>query len=49
MFSRLVKQMAQRQGVTETLKVSDQMLWVRQMNNIRCAAQEITLQELILE
>jgi hypothetical protein len=49
MFSRLVKQMAQRQGITETLKVSDQMLWVRQMNNIRCAAQEIILQELILE
>jgi hypothetical protein len=49
MFSRLVKQMAQRQGITETLKVSDQMLWVRQMNNIRCAAQEIILQELILK
>jgi hypothetical protein len=49
MFYRLVKQMAQRHGITETLKVSDQMLWVRQMNNIRCAAREIILQELILE
>lgn len=35
MLSRLVEQMAQRQGVTEQLKASDQMAWVGRMNNIR--------------
>lgn len=36
MFSRLVKQMAEREGVTEQLKAENQMLWVQKMNNI-CA------------
>jgi hypothetical protein len=49
MLSELVKQMAQRQGVTETLKAADQMLWVQRMNNIRNAAQEVVLNELIYE
>lgn len=35
MFSRLVKQMAEREGVTETLKSKNQMLWVQRLNNIR--------------
>lgn len=35
MFSRLVKQMAEREGVTEQLKAIDQMAWVGRMNNIR--------------
>lgn len=35
MFLRLVKEMADKQGVTEQLKSDNQMEWVRQMNNIR--------------
>jgi hypothetical protein len=49
MLSELVKQMAERQGITEALKATDQMLWVQRMNNIRNAAQEIVLNELIYE
>lgn len=47
MFLRLVKQMAQRNGVTESLKAIDQMAWVQKMNNIRNAAREIVYAELI--
>ena len=47
MFFRLVEQMAQRNGVTESLKASDQMAWVQKMNSIRNAAQEIVYAELI--
>ncbi len=47
MFFRLVEQMAQRNGVTESLKASDQMAWVQKMNNIRNSAQEIVYAELI--
>ena len=43
----LTKQMAQREGVTEALKATDQMAWVCRMNNIRNRAEEIVLQELI--
>ena len=46
-FNRLVKQMAEREGVTEQLKADDQMMWVRQMNNIRQRAIEIVNTELI--
>ena len=35
LFSRLVKEYAEKEGVTEQLKAADQMAWVRQMNNIR--------------
>ena len=45
----LVKQMAQREGITEELKVADQMEWVRRMNSIRSRAEEIILGELILQ
>ena len=41
MFSRLVKQMAEREGVTEQLKEADQIAWVAQMNNIRSRVVEI--------
>ena len=41
MFSRLVKQMAEREGVTEQLKVDNQMAWVGRMNNIRSRATEV--------
>ena len=44
---QLTKQMAKAQGVTETLKAQSQMAWVGAMNNIRNAAEEIILSELI--
>ena len=47
MFSRLVKQMAEREGVTEQLKADNQMEWVAQMNNIRSRAAGIVNSELI--
>lgn len=47
MFELLIKQMKERQGITEALKASDQLEWVRRMNNIRNAADEIVLNELI--
>jgi len=48
MFSRLVKQIAYKQGITEQLKSTDQMAWVGMMNNIRNAAVEIVNAEMIL-
>ena len=47
LFSRLVKQMAEAEGVTETLKATDPMEWVGRMNNIRSRAMEIVNSELI--
>ena len=47
MFFRLVKQMAEREGVTEKLKADNQMEWVGRMNNIRSRATEIVTAELI--
>ena len=47
MFFQLVKQMAEREGVTEQLKVDNQMEWVGRMNNIRNRAKEIVNTELI--
>ena len=47
MFSRLVKQMAEAEGVTEQLKADNQMEWVGGMNNIRNRAMEIVNSELI--
>ena len=47
MLFRLVKQMAKREGVTEALKVENQMEWVGQMNNIRNRATELVNAELI--
>lgn len=47
MCSRLVKQMAEREGITEQLKAENQMEWVRQMNNLRNRANEIVLHDLI--
>lgn len=43
----LMRQMAEQQGVTERLKAENQLLWVGKMNNIRNAAEEIVLKELI--
>ena len=47
MFFRLVKQMAEREGVTEQLKADNQMQWVGLMNNIRQRATEIINHEMI--
>lgn len=47
MFLRLVKQLAEKENVTEELKETDQMLWVQKMNNIRNRATEIVNAELI--
>lgn len=47
LFLRLVKQMAESEGVTEALKAENQMLWVQKMNNLRNAAMEILSNELI--
>ena len=45
----LVRQMAEREGITEALKASDQMAWVGHMNNIRSRAEEIVLAEVVYE
>ncbi len=47
MFSRLVKQIAKRESVTEQLKADNQMVWVGRMNNIRSRAIEIVNNDLI--
>ena len=48
LFLRLVKQMADAEGITETLKANDQMEWVRRMNSVRSRATEIVNSDLIL-
>ncbi len=47
LFLRLVKELTEKEGVTERLKASDQMAWVRKMNNIRERVQEIIDSEVI--
>ena len=47
MFNSLVTQMAAKEGISEQLKVQDQMAWVKRMNNIRNAAEEIVNAEVI--
>lgn len=47
MFSRMVKEYAEKEDVTEQLKVENQMLWVQQMNNISNRAREIVNSEII--
>ena len=46
-MEQITKQMATQYGVPESLKAADQMVWVGAMNNIRQAAEEITLHEII--
>ena len=48
LFSRLVKEYAEKEGVTEQLKATDQMAWVRKMNNIRERATEVVNSEVVL-
>lgn len=47
MLSRLVKQLAEKEGVTEALKVENSMKWVQAMNNIRNRAAEVVYNDLI--
>lgn len=47
MYDTLVKQLAKQEGVTEKLKATDMMLWVRKMNNISNRATEIVNKEII--
>lgn len=48
LFFRLVKEYAEKEGVTEQLKAADQMAWVRKMNNIRERATEVVNSEVVL-
>lgn len=48
LFLRLVKEYAEKEGVTEQLKSTDQMAWVRRMNNIRERATEVVNSEVVL-
>lgn len=45
----LIRQYAKDEGVTEVLKTSDQLEWVRRMNNIRSRAEEVVLHEIIFQ
>ena len=47
MLFQLVKQMAKAEGVTEQLKATDQLEWVRRMNSIRNRAEEIVKSEVL--
>ena len=47
MFHRLVKQLAEKEAITEQLKATDQMEWVRRMNAVRIQAMEIVNKEII--
>lgn len=49
LFSRLVKDLAKKENVTEELKSTDMMLWVQKMNNIRNRATEIVNADIIYE
>ncbi len=47
MFQQLVKELSEKEDVTEQLKATDTMLWVQKMNNIRNRATEIVNKEII--
>lgn len=47
MLSQLVKQMAEREGVTEQLKADNQIEWIGRMNNIRQRATEVVNEEIV--
>ena len=49
LFLRLVKELDEKEGVTEQLKVTDPMAWVGRMNNIRNQATEIVNEEVVFE
>lgn len=47
MLELLVRQMTQEQGITEQMKAEDQMAWVGAMNNVRSAAEEVVMREVV--
>lgn len=47
LFSRLVKELAEKEGITEQLKATDQLKWVQKMNNIQARVQEIVNSEVV--
>ena len=47
MFLRLVKELAEKEGITETLKANNQMLWVQRMNEVREMATKTVNNDLI--
>ena len=49
MFSQLVEQMKQAEGVTEQLKAADQMEWVRRMNSISNRAEDVVQNAIIFQ
>jgi len=48
LFSRLVKEYAEKEGITEQLKATDQMKWVQKMNDIKSIAKEIVINNIIM-
>lgn len=48
-FARIIEQMKQIQGITERLKVENQMEWIGRMNNIQACAREIVDKEIIYQ
>ena len=49
MFFRLVRQYAEREGVTEQLKAEDMMQWVGRMNSIRSRVEEVVMRDYVYE
>lgn len=47
LFLRLVKELAEKENVTEELKADDMLLWVQKMNNIRSRVTEVVNNEII--
>ena len=47
MYDNIVKQLAQKEGITEALKAADMMAWIAAMNNIANRAREIVYHEII--
>ena len=47
MLERLIGQMIQQEGITERLKATEQMEWVRRMNSVRSRVEEIILEKVI--
>lgn len=47
MVQKLIKELAEKENITEELKSSNQMLWIDKMNNIKAIAEEIVLKEYI--
>ena len=47
MLNRLMTQMAEREGLTETMKAENHMEWVRRMNSIRSRVEEVVMNDLI--